>query len=201
MPVSSERQRQAKEYARLRHRLFALDVILSAVALGAVLFTGLSVWLRDQVFLITRDEWISTFLYFAIGGLAYGVLFAPLTYYSGFVLPRRYGLSTQTLRAWLWDLAKGALLALALGGIVIEVIYFVLRTTPGLWWLYAAGFMLFFTVILANLAPVLIAPLFYKFKPLDDQELVTRLMKLAAKAKTRVQGVYTIMLSEKTTAA
>jgi STE24 endopeptidase len=201
MGVSSDRQAQAKEYARIRHRLFALDLVLSAVAIFVVLATGLNLWLRDVILFFTHDVWLSTFIYFAVGGFAYGLLFSPLTYYSGFVLPHRYGLSTQTLRGWLWDLVKGGLLALVLGGVVIEVIYFVLRVAPDFWWLYAAGFMLLFSVLLANLAPVLIAPLFFKFEPLQDQELVARLLKLAANARTRVQGVYTMKLSEKTTAA
>jgi STE24 endopeptidase len=116
-------------------------------------------------------------------------------------LPQRYGLSTQTPRAWLLDVAKGGALGIALGGTVIEVIYFVLRTAPGVWWLWASAFMLLFNVLLANLAPVLIFPLFFKFKPLDDVELGARLTALAERAGTRVRGVFTMMLSEKTTAA
>ena len=55
--------------------------------------------------------------------------------------------------------------------------------------------------MLANLAPVLILPIFFKFKPLEDAELVARLTALAERAGTRVRGVFTMMLSEKTTAA
>jgi STE24 endopeptidase len=61
--------------------------------------------------------------------------------------------------------------------------------------------MILFSVLLANLAPVLIFPIFFKFKPLEDAELVARLTALAARANTRVRGVYTMMLSEKTTTA
>lgn len=199
--IDAARQEKAKEYARIRHRLFAANLILSAVALLFVLATGLSIWLRDVVLAITSEPFLSTLLYFVIGAAAYGALFAPLTYYSGFVLPHRFGLSTQNFRGWLADMAKGGAVALVLGGVMIEVIYFLLRTTPQWWWLLASAFMLLFTVLLANLAPVLIFPLFFKFKPLEDQELVNRLMRLAANAKTRVNGVYTMVLSDKTTAA
>ncbi len=201
MPIDPERQKQAKEYARIRHRLFALELILTALALVAILALGLGVWLKQIVFGFTRDVWLSTFLYFAAALNAYEIFFFPLSYYSGFVLPHRYGLSTQTLRAWLMDVLKGSVLGLGLGGLVIEVIYALLRSAPDTWWLWASAFMIFFSVVLANLAPVLIAPIFYKFKPLEDAELVGRLTALAARAKTRVRGVYTIMLSEKTTAA
>ncbi|MGB8648204.1 MAG: M48 family metallopeptidase [Anaerolineae bacterium] len=201
MPIDSSRQEQAKEYARIRHRLFAGELVLSTGALLVVLLSGLSVWLRNLITGISPDPWVSTALYFIAGVLGYGALTLPLSYYSGFVLPHRYGLSTQNLRAWVVDLAKGGLLGIVFGTVVIEVIYFVLRTAPQWWWLLATAFMLLFSVLLANLAPVLIFPLFFKFKPLEDQELVRRLMQLAERAHTRVRGVYTMMLSEKTTAA
>ena len=201
MGIDADRQKRAKEYARLRHRLFALDVILSAVALLVVLFSGLSVWLRDIVLTISSNAWIATALYFIVALGAYGLLNLPLTYYSGFVLPHRYGLSTQTRRAWLLDMLKGAMVAIVLGTIVIEMIYFLLRTAPDGWWLIAAALMLVFNVLLATFAPILIFPIFFKFQPLDDAALVQRLTALAQRAHTRVRGVYTIMLSEKTTAA
>jgi STE24 endopeptidase len=209
MLIDADRQRQAKEYARIRHRLLALDLILTALALVVVLALGLNVWLKQIVLAITRDPspssgqalWLSTFLYFAVAFIAYGALFFPLSYYSGFVLEHRYGLSTQTLRAWLMDVAKGGALSIVLGGLVIEVIYAVLRAMPETWWLWASAFMILFSVVLANLAPVLIFPIFFKFKPLDDVELAARLTALAERANTRVRGVYTMYLSEKTTAA
>jgi STE24 endopeptidase len=201
MPIDANRQKQAKEYARIRHRLFALNLVLSALALVLVLALGLNVWLKQIVLAISTDVWIATFLYFAVALIAYGILFFPLVYYRGFVLPHRYGLSTQTLDAWLIDVVKGGVLGMIFGGIVIEVIYFGLRTTPATWWLWASGFLLLFNVVLANLAPILIYPLFFKFKPLADVELATRLTALAERANTQVRGVFTMMLSEKTTAA
>ncbi len=201
MPIDTERQKQAKEYARIRHRLFALNLALTALALGVVLALGLNVWLRQVVLSVTRDVWLSTLLYFAVAFVAYELLFFPLSYYSGFVLPHRYGLSTQTLRAWLADVLKGGALSLVLGGLMIEVIYALLRAAPDSWWLWATGFVILFSVVLANLAPILIFPIFFKFKPLEDAELVQRLTALAERARAQVRGVYTMMLSEKTTAA
>lgn len=201
MGIDVERQKQAKEYARIRHRLFAVSLVVSTVAIVIVLVSGLSVWLRNVVLAVSSEPLIAAFLYFVVALLAYGILLAPLTYYSGFVLPHRFGLSTQSVRAWLGDLIKGGLLALVLGGLVVEVIYLLLRVLPQWWWFIASLFMLVFTVLLANLAPVLIFPIFIKFKPLEDAELVQRLMRLAERARTRVHGVYTMLLSEKTTAA
>jgi STE24 endopeptidase len=209
MPIDPSRQKQAKEYARIRHRLWALDLVLSGLALVVVLVLGLNVWLRHVIFALLGGSfpsdgpgiWIATFLYFAVAFIAYGIAFFPLSYYSGYVLPRRYGLSTQTVRAWLLDVAKGGALGLIFGGLVIEVIYALLRAAPEAWWLWATLFMIFFNVVLANLAPVFIFPIFFKFKPLEDKDLVARLTALAERAHARVRGVYTMLLSEKTTAA
>jgi STE24 endopeptidase len=169
---------------------------------GVVLLaSGMSVGLKGVVTAHTAQPVLVVGGYFVLLALAYGVLVQPVEYYGGFVLPHRYGLSTQTVRGWLADQVKGGLLGLGLGLIVIEVMYYLLRLVPSMWWLVTALFMLLFTVVLANLAPVLVVPLFYKLTPLEDEELVERLVKLAERANTSVKGVFSINLSSKTKAA
>ena len=70
---------------------------------------------------------------------------------------------------YLFDTAKGLLVSGVLGLLVIEIIYFLLRLSPDWWWLWTAIVLLFFTVVLANLAPMLILPLFFKLTPLEDR--------------------------------
>ena len=82
-----DRQNQAKEYARIRRRLMLVDI---AVAFGYMLVwlvTGLSIWWRDQVLLVTANPWLTILLFAAGLGALYTVIGAPLSYYSGFVLP------------------------------------------------------------------------------------------------------------------
>ncbi len=79
MPIDPVRQQQAKEYAHIRHRLWALDLILSALALGVVIALGLNVWLKQIVFAITDNVWLATFLYFACALGAYAFAFFPVT--------------------------------------------------------------------------------------------------------------------------
>jgi STE24 endopeptidase len=144
---------------------------------------------------------LQVLFYFLVLMLGYEVLTAPLAYYGGYVLPHRYGLSTMTLPAWLADLFKGLVLSLILESLAVEVIYLLLATQPQTWWLWTALILLFFTVIMANLAPVLILPIFYKFTPLPEGELTRRLLALAERAHTRVRGVFSMQMSRKTTAA
>jgi STE24 endopeptidase len=199
--LDPERQRKAKEYARIRHRLLVADLAIAAVYVLVLLLSGLSAWFKAQLLPVTTQPLVVIALYFGAFSIVYGLLDFPLSYYGGYILPHRYGLSTQSLRGWLADQAKGATLGLGIGLVAVEVMYYLLRAFPSIWWLLTGILFLFFTIVLANLAPLLIVPLFFKFKPLEDEELVNRLISLAKRAGTRVRGVFTIDLSTRTTAA
>ena len=176
------RQQKAKEYARIRRKLFIVDIVLGAIIVLIWLVTGLSIWWRDQIMTITTNPWLIIALFVLGFGLVFGVISAPLSYYSGFVLPHRYGISRQSFKAWLWDQFKGLAVSGVIGLIILEIIYWLLRAAPTTWWLWMTLFMLAFSVLLNNLAPVLLFPIFYKFIPLENQELKDPLIKLAQRA-------------------
>jgi STE24 endopeptidase len=201
--LDPEKQVQAREYARLRRRLMLVDLGLAALYAVLWLFTGWSKDLRDFLYTLTTNEWLVVAGFVLVFGGIYFIIDFPLGYYAGFVLPHRYDLSNQTFGAWLVDQAKGVLVGGVLGLAVIEIVYFVLRISPDLWWLWTGLILLLFNVILANLAPVLLMPLFFKFTPLEEEhhELVKRLMKLAERAGTRVRGIYKFDMSRRTKAA
>ena len=201
--IDPERQKQAKEYARIRRRLWLVDTVLSAVYALLWLFLGWSVALRNWLTSFTENPWLLVPLFVAIFGGIYTVINLPLSYYSGFVLPHRFGQSNQTLRDWLIDQIKGLAVGAPLGLILLELLYLALRVTGDLWWLWAAIGMLIFTVLLSNLAPILIMPLFNKYIPLGDEhkELADRLLDLARRANTKVQGVFKFDMSKRTKAA
>ncbi len=199
--VDRNRQEEARAFASQRHRVLLLETALGGAFAVAVLASGVSYGLR---------EWLATWStqpFLLVGGYAlilmgvYGLVMAPLAYYGGFRLPHRYGVSTQTLQAWLADQIKGTLLGWALGLAVVEVIYYLLRAMPQVWWLVAGVFLLGLSVILTTVTPVVVVPLFYKLTPLGDQELVARLTSLAERAEARVRGVFTMNLSSKSKAA
>ncbi|MDX1520375.1 MAG: hypothetical protein R3264_01950, partial [Anaerolineae bacterium] len=199
--LDPHRQQKAKEYAKIKRRLSLLDLGLGAAYLLLFIVSGGSPWLRDQIHQITQATWLSVPLFALAFGLPYSILTAPLNFYSGYILPHRYGQSTQTIKGWLLDQAKGMALAGVFGLIVLEIIYLLLGVAPQTWWLWMAVVMLFFTVLLSNLAPVLIFPLFFKYKPLEDEALVSRLKQLADRVGAQVQGVYVFDMSSKTVAA
>lgn len=201
--LDPERQRQAKEYARIRRRLWLVDTVFSAIYALLWLFLGWSISLRDWLITFTTNQWLLVALFVAIFGGIYSIINLPLSYYSGFVLPHRFGQSTQSLKDWVIDQVKGLAIGAPLGLLLLELLYLALRVTGDLWWLWAAIGMLIFTVLLSNLAPILIMPLFNKYVPLGDEhkELADRLMDLARGANTKVKGVFKFDMSKRTKAA
>jgi STE24 endopeptidase len=199
--VDGERQRAAKEYARIRRVVWLVDLLFGAVVLTAFILTGANVALRDRVGEWTGLRLGQVAIYVVVVLLAFTVLSLPISVFSGWRLPQRYGLSTQSLGQWFIDWFKGLGVGLVLLLIMVEVLYALIQLLPNLWWLAAAVLYLFFAVGLANLGPVLLVPIFYKLTPLESSPLTERLEALARQAQARVRGVYRMNLSAKTTAA
>lgn len=201
--LNPERQEKAREYARIRRVFIFLDLCLGIVLLLAWLLAGWSTRLRDWIGGFTGNPWLAVLVFGAVFGGVFTLLDLPLSYYTGFVLPHRYQQSNQDLKGWILDQAKSLVLSTLLGALLLEIIYYLLRTAGGAWWLWASGFFLLFNVLLANLAPVLLFPIFYKFTPLaeDDRVLGERLIALAEKAGAPVMGVFRFDMSRRTKSA
>ncbi len=196
--LNQARQEQAREYAKAGRRLVFGDLALAGALLLLLVFSGFSLRLTG---LLTLPIVPAASIYFVILMVGYGVLSAPLSYYGGFVLPHRYGLSIQTFGGWLGDKAKSGVLSLMFGAGIVAAVYWFITSFPQTWWLLGWGIVVLLSSILTTLAPIFIVPLFFKMKPLDDNELKLRLEKLAQRAGTRVRGIYTIELSSKGTTA
>jgi STE24 endopeptidase len=201
-----EKQKQAKEYARIRRRLWLVDNILNALYALAWLFLGWASGLRDWLtgnWSQFDNPWLLVPAFVFVFGGIFSLINLPLGYYSGFVLPHRFGQSNQSFKDWVIDQLKGLAIGLPLGLVLLELLYLALRATGDLWWLWAAVGMLLFSVLLSNLAPILIMPLFNKYIPLGDEhkDLAERLLALARRANTKVRGVFKFDMSKRTKSA
>jgi STE24 endopeptidase len=196
--LNVERQELAKRYARLMRRLSFVEMAVVGIVLLVLVFGGIST--RISYFLSLPQPWASA-LYFVILAVGLGIIMMPLTYYQGFVLPRRYGLSNQRLGAWLADRAKASALGGLLGLVIVIGVYWLLDRFPGIWWLWAGILLFLLILLLTRLTPTLLLPIFFKLEPLDDKELRRRLMNLAKRAQAQIAGVFTIDLSSKGTTA
>lgn len=188
---------EVRRYNRVRRWLGIADFVLGFAFLAVLLVTRWSDGLRDLAYRWGFQSYsFSLFIYlFLLLGIN-KVLGFGLDYY-GFRLERRFKLSTQRFGAWAWDEVKGFLVGLVLGGIVVELLYFTIRQWPQHWWILAWALFMGLFVLLAQLAPVVLFPIFYKFEPLENEDLRRRLVVLSERAGTRVRGVYRWKLSEK----
>ena len=195
-PVQSDSP-AARRYNRIRRWLGVADFVVGFAFLIVLLVTGWSGWLRDLAYRLGFQNYLlSLFLYLLLLLVISKGLGTGLDYY-GFLLERRFKLSTQRFSSWAWDEVKRFLVGLVLGSIVVEVLYLTIRQWPQHWWMLAWALFMGLFVVLAQLAPVVLFPIFYKFEPLDNEDLRRRLIVLSERAGTRVRGVYRWKLSEK----
>ena len=188
---------EAREYNRIRRRLGILDFLLSLGVLVVLLATGWTRLLRDIAYRGAGQRYmLAVFFFVLMLGILSKAAGAGLDYYS-FRLEHRYHLSNQKFRSWIWDQAKESLLALVIATALIELLYFVLRQAPQLWWLIAWAGSVGLFILFAQIAPVVLFPIFYKFQPLQNEALKDRLVHLSERAGTHIRGVYEWKLSEK----
>lgn len=187
--VTPERREQARQYRRIKYRLTLINFAIAGLYL-VLLVAGGSRWLGALVanpvlFLL------ALLLGMAIAGL-------PVDYY-GHLQARRFGLSVQSAGSWLADEAKGFLISSVLNGGLGWMILSLWAARPGTWYIWTALVAVAGQLLLAFVWPVLIAPLFHKYRPLPDGELKDRLMALSQKVDVYVRGVFISDVSKKAT--
>jgi STE24 endopeptidase len=192
---------KSTRYHRLRRRADLIGTALAGVVLLGLSLTGGAHRLRELSAAIA--QWIPggfddamTVAVMTVALIAIlQIVELPFAFYQGYLLEHRYGLSTQRAGHWMSDHLKGISVGvvLAVGG--TSVVFAALRNAPVSWWWISAAIFAAAMIGLAQLAPVVLLPIFYKFKPLDRPALADRLMMLASRARTDVVGVFEWVLS------
>jgi STE24 endopeptidase len=158
------------------------------------------------------DEWLAALpglgnrwlrlaaMYLLLTGIHVTISF-PFSIFSGHVLEHRFGLSRQSWAAWLWRYTKRQILSLVFGLLMVLGLYLIISVTGRYWWLAGAGAFFLVSIVLGQLVPVLILPLFYKITRLDDESLADRFRQLADGTGLSIEGVYRMQLSDETVKA
>jgi STE24 endopeptidase len=190
---------EARQYGRLEIRCTLADKALDLVFLAIMVLAAprLDAWLQGSARL-DRLWTLRLGVFFLILTALHVLVSLPLSFYSGYRLEHRFHLSTLRLRGWLWRYVKRNLLAAALGLVLAIGLYWLIWTTGPWWWLAAAAAFFLVSVVLGQLAPVLILPLFYKIERLEAPELTGRIARLAEGTGLGIEGVYRMALSEET---
>ncbi len=187
---------QAVRYARTHQWLALADLALGISLMLLALASGSSARLRGGAERVSRR--FSTAVYASIGIALMSLISLPLNFYSGHVIERRFELSNESPVSWFADWLKGAVLGALLGATFAQGAHWVMRRWPRRWWAVLSAMLVPVSVLMVNLAPVLILPLFNKFEPIADEEMEVRIKKLAAHQGVTVSQVMTMNMSKQT---
>jgi len=186
-----------KEYNKIKVRLSIADIFIDITLLGILAFSGISVLMAGAAS-VTGNEYINFIVFIFLAGAIFSVAGFPLSFYGSYILEHRFGLSNQTLAKWFFERIKSSLVGAVIGIPVGITFYFLLKSAGQFWWLYFSIFIFFISVFLARIAPVVIFPLFYKFKELDNAELKMRLKKILKDVNVDIKGIFSFNMSKDT---
>ena len=187
----------AKHYSNIKYSLDIAGIIYTLVLIFLFLKSGLSKSLASGLD-ISAPNVLAVPLYILMVFLGYFVLNLPLNLYQSHILEHKFSLSRQSLGNWFKDQFKAGVISYIIGLILIGAFYFILKHNPANWWFIVSLFWIFFSVVMAKLMPVLIIPMFFKYKKLNDENLRSRIMQLARKMKVKLLDCFEIDFSKKT---
>ena len=189
---------KATRYHRLNRQAHVASLGWSVALLGGLLWSGLTLTLRSVAEASGFSPTPTVVVYTCLLMLANEIGAAPIAFYAGFLLERRYGLSNERFAGWMRDQLKSLAIGLLLASVSALVLYGLIARFPQQWWVMAGLVFSALIVGLTQVTPILLLPIFYRVKPLERESLRARLLALAERAGARVLGAYEWGLSDRT---
>ena len=179
--------------------LLLWDFLAGAAVYLLLLFTGVSACMRDLAEWMTRFKPVQTLIYWVEFVVVNYVVLFPLTVYEGYTREHNYGLATQTFGPWMGDELKGLAVGVVLGGLLMVMLYGVVRRLPRTWWLWGSIVSIFFAMVVLLIGPVYIAPLFNKYTKLEDPRVKDPILSMARANGIPATEVYVVDASRQST--
>lgn len=199
--VPPDRRARSDAYVEGGYWLQLWDFLILAAVLWLLLATGVSAWMRDRAERLTGFkgvQWLAPAVYWAQFQVVASLLWFPYTVYAGFFREHQYGLSTQTFGPWLGDQAKGLLVNVVLGAMLLPILYAILRHVRA-WWAWGAVASMLFVMFTWLIGPVFIFPLFNTFTRLEDRTIKEPILSLARANGIAAEDVFVVDASRQTT--
>ena len=190
--VSEDNYRKSAEYTVEKTRFSMVSSLFSAVFLLVIIFSGFFGSLESLVLSVNTTEYIKWIIYIFSVTALFSIVSIPFSLYSSFVIEQKYGFNKMTLKLFITDLVKGSVISVIIGFPVLLILFWFMDKAGNYWWIYAFIFISVIQIALNVLYPVLIAPLFNKFEPLEEGELKSRLNSLAEKLSFRIKGIFRV---------
>jgi STE24 endopeptidase len=168
------------------------------LVLGMLLFDGFA-WLSEKVEGFGLGTLPTALGYFGVMALAGQILSLPFDWYANFRVEERFGFNRMGYRLWIADLFKGLALGAVIGGVLLGLVVLLLYHAGPYWWLFCWAAVFGFSLLFTVLYPLVIAPLFNKFTPLEEGEFKDSVLALMKKAGIRSKGVFVMDAGKRTT--
>ena len=191
--ISLASHQKAADYTITKARFGLLELAFgAAVLVGWTLLGGIDALNQALMSsgLATYGSLVPQLALLAAFGLISGLLDLPFTLYSTFRIEERFGFNKMSFRLWLADLVKSTLVGIAIGLPIVALILWIMGSTGAWWWLWAWGVWMGFNLLVLVLYPTVIAPLFNKFQPLEDESLKARVTALMQRCGFAAKGLF-----------
>ncbi len=196
-----EKYRKSQEYSKVNMRFGILTGSLSFLFVLLMLILGGFGYLDEFVRQYTNHPVWMALLFFGILGFASDVLSTPFDLYGTFVIEEKFGFNRTTPKTYVLDKIKGWMLALLIGGGLLALFVWFYDVAGNLFWLYAWIVFSLFSIFMMMFYSTLIVPLFNKQKPLEEGELRTEIEAFAEKAGFKLDNIYVIDGSKRSSKA
>ncbi len=188
--ISGDVYERSIEYTIERGRFGIVSGIISSIIVYVLLVFGV-LGTIDRLFSgLPIEPYTRGILYLLAIAFIFQIIGMPFSLYSQFRIEERFGFNKMTVRLYWIDKAKGLLISLLVSVPLLYGLFFLMDTLGGIWWLVAFGLFIGFELLMTIVYPVLIAPLFNKFTPLEDGSLKDRINALAERLSFRTSGIF-----------
>ena len=191
--ISLASHQKAADYTIAKARFGLLEMAFgAALLLGWTLLGGIDALNQSirSTSLASYGSLVPQLALLAAFGIISSMLDLPFTLYSTFKIEEHFGFNKMTFKLWLADMVKGVLLGAVIGLPIVALILWLMSSAGSLWWLWAWGTWMVFNLLVLVLYPTVIAPLFNKFKPLDDETLKARVTALMQRCGFAAKGLF-----------
>jgi len=189
---------KAKRYNKIKISVSIINIIIDITFITILAFSSIARIIVAQIEIYITNPYLQFLLFGLIIGVASSLISFWMEFYSSFIIEHRFALSNQSLFEWIKERLKALAVGLMLGIPVALVFYFLLRITGSEWWIYFSIFIFLLSIVLARIAPILIFPIFYKFKPLDTDDLKEKIYEIINKFNIQIKGIFTFNMSKDT---
>ena len=196
--VSLAAHQKAADYTVARSRLAVADILLDAIVLLLLTLGGGLALIARGVELLPVPTLLRDVVLVVAVALIAGAVALPLAWYRTFVIEQRFGFNRMTLKLWIADVLKGALIGAALGVPLATLVLWLMGRAGTWWWLGAWVAWVAFQALVLVLYPTVIAPLFNEFKPLTDAGVKERIERLLARCGFAAKGLFVMDGSKRT---